>query len=212
MRLKCFFRAGSLRSLVSPTTRFTRMSRTKTISSRCARFLADVLLAPLPTSLTTRACGGWLRLRKRWLRCSILTATFCPCRIQSKLPAARTRASALQIPSRYFAQTAALTPQLRADGVKKIVDIAQKHKLTTAGIFSSSESVDGIFNSRGLSNWHTQTLADISITMLARIPPDGRRPIRPTSPISIRCRLAESRRRRRSTRRIQLRFRQGSTR
>ncbi|MGC2257218.1 MAG: TldD/PmbA family protein [Candidatus Sulfotelmatobacter sp.] len=72
-----------------------------------------------------------------------------------------------QPPSRYFAQTAAVTPQLRADGVKKIVDVAKKHKLTTAGIFSSSESVEGIFNSRGLSKWHTQTLAEVSVTMLA---------------------------------------------
>jgi PmbA protein len=73
---------------------------------------------------------------------------------------------ATQIPSRHFAQTAAITPQLRADGVKKIVEVAQKYKLTTAGIFSSSESVEGIFNSRGLSDWHTQTLAEVSITML----------------------------------------------
>jgi PmbA protein len=72
---------------------------------------------------------------------------------------------AAQVPSRHFAETAAITPQLRAGGVKRIVDIAQKHKLTTAGIFSSSESVEGIFNSRGLSNWHTQTLAEVSITM-----------------------------------------------
>src|SRR5271163_3091446 len=71
-----------------------------------------------------------------------------------------------QIPSRYFSQTAAITPQLRAEGVKKVVEVAQKHKLTTAGIFSSSESVEGIFNSRGLGNWHTQTLAEVSITML----------------------------------------------
>src|SRR5271166_2927304 len=68
--------------------------------------------------------------------------------------------------SRYFEQTAAITPQLRAEGVKKIVEVAQKHKLTTAGIFSSSESVEGIFNSRGLSDWYTQTLAEVSITML----------------------------------------------
>ena len=71
------------------------------------------------------------------------------------------------VPSRYFEQTAAITPELRADGVKKIVDVAKRHKLTTAGIFSSSESVEGIFNSRGLSKWHTQTLAEISITTLA---------------------------------------------
>jgi predicted Zn-dependent protease len=71
------------------------------------------------------------------------------------------------VPSRHFAETAGITPEQRAEGVGKIVSIAQQHKLTTAGIFSSSESVEGIFNSRGLSNWHTQTSAEISITMLA---------------------------------------------
>ncbi len=80
---------------------------------------------------------------------------------------ADSRSQAPKSPSRRFAQTAAITPQLRAEGVKKIVEVAQKHKLTTAGIFSSSESVEGIFNSRGLSQWHTQTLAEVSITMLA---------------------------------------------
>jgi PmbA protein len=69
-------------------------------------------------------------------------------------------------PCRHFEQTAAITPELRADGVKKIVGVAQNHKLTTAGVFSSAESVEGIFNSRGLSDWHRQTLAEISITML----------------------------------------------
>jgi len=74
---------------------------------------------------------------------------------------------ATQSSSRYFEQTAALTPSRRAESVGKIVSIAQRHKLTTAGIFSSSESVEGIFNSRGLSQWHTQTSAEVSITMLA---------------------------------------------
>jgi PmbA protein len=71
------------------------------------------------------------------------------------------------IPSRYFEETAAITPQLRAENVKTMVDIARKHQLTAAGVFSSSESVEGLFNSRGLSRWHKQTLAEISITMLA---------------------------------------------
>jgi PmbA protein len=71
------------------------------------------------------------------------------------------------LPSRYFEQTATLTPALRAEGVKKIVGVAEKHGLVTAGIFASSESVDGIFNSRGLAAWHTQTSSEISITMLA---------------------------------------------
>lgn len=70
------------------------------------------------------------------------------------------------VPSRHFEATAAITPELRADGVKKIVGVAEKHKLTTAGVFSSAESLEGILNSRGLSDWHTQTLAEVSITML----------------------------------------------
>ena len=69
-------------------------------------------------------------------------------------------------PMRHFEQTAAITPELRAEGVKKIVGVADLHKLTTAGVFSSGESFEGIFNSRGLSRWHVQTSAEISITML----------------------------------------------
>jgi len=69
--------------------------------------------------------------------------------------------------SRHFESTAGITPELRAEGVKKIVGVADRHKLTTAGVFSSGESFEGIFNSRGLTNWHEQTLAEVSITMLA---------------------------------------------
>ena len=70
-------------------------------------------------------------------------------------------------PARHFGETAALTPGHRADGVGQIVAIAQKHKLMAAGIFASSDTIEGIFNSRGLGAWHTQTSAEISITMLA---------------------------------------------
>jgi predicted Zn-dependent protease len=48
-----------------------------------------------------------------------------------------------------------------------MVGVANRHKLTTAGVFSSAETFEGIFNSRGLSRWHTQTAAEISITMMA---------------------------------------------
>ncbi len=69
-------------------------------------------------------------------------------------------------PSRHFAATAAITPEIRADGVKRIVDVADHNKLTTAGTYSSNEWVEGIFNSRGVSKWHEQTSAEISITMI----------------------------------------------
>lgn len=71
------------------------------------------------------------------------------------------------IPTRHFAETARLNPEQRAKAVGAIVSTAHKHDLTAAGIFSSSEGVEGIFNSRGLSDWHTQTSAEISITMIA---------------------------------------------
>jgi predicted Zn-dependent protease len=71
------------------------------------------------------------------------------------------------LPERYCEQTVAITAELRADAVAKIVKVADKHRLTTAGVFSSAESFEGIFNSRGLHRWHKQTSAEVSITMLA---------------------------------------------
>jgi PmbA protein len=71
------------------------------------------------------------------------------------------------VPSRCFEQTAGITPELRAEGVSKIVEVADRHRLTTAGVFSSGEWIEGVFNSRGLSRWHRQTSAEVSITMLA---------------------------------------------
>jgi PmbA protein len=82
------------------------------------------------------------------------------------LPSGRSNDSAQTAPSRHFAETAAITPVVRADAVGKIVARAKKHNLTTAGIYSTAESVEGIFNSRGLAEWHAQTSAEISITML----------------------------------------------
>ena len=70
-------------------------------------------------------------------------------------------------PNRHFEQTAAVTPEQRADGVRTIVGVAKKHNLTTAGIFSTSESVEALFNSRGVARFHTQTSSEISVTMLA---------------------------------------------
>src|SRR3954447_5380259 len=71
------------------------------------------------------------------------------------------------VPSRYFKETAEITPEARAEGVGKIVGVAHRHSLTAAGVYSSGETFEGIFNSRGLSEWHTQTSAEVSITMLA---------------------------------------------
>lgn len=44
-------------------------------------------------------------------------------------------ASEMPIPARHFEQTAAITPEMRAEGVKKVVSVADRHNLTTAGVF-----------------------------------------------------------------------------
>src|SRR6202167_6600584 len=62
--------------------------------------------------------------------------------------------------TRFFDQTASITPADRAEEVKRTISIADMHKLPTAGIYSSANSVEGIFNSRGLTHWHRQTLAE----------------------------------------------------
>src|SRR5690349_14806188 len=68
---------------------------------------------------------------------------------------------------RYFEQTARTTPDERAVAVGVMVAAAKRHSLTAAGIFAISDSIEGIFNSRGVAHWHQQTAADISVTMLA---------------------------------------------
>src|SRR4051812_11705343 len=75
--------------------------------------------------------------------------------------------SATAIPKRHFAETAVVGPPERASAVEKMVAVAKREKLTAAGIFSTSEVVEGIFNSRGLEAFHTQTSSEISVTMLA---------------------------------------------
>src|SRR5215469_5244000 len=66
-------------------------------------------------------------------------------------------------PSRHFTETAALTPVERAQAIGKMVSLAQERQLVAAGIFSSSETVEGVVNSRGLNQWHSQTSAEISV-------------------------------------------------
>src|SRR6266481_4080715 len=85
-----------------------------------------------------------------------------------RLPMAKAEeAQGTTAPSRWFEQTARISPAERAQAVGKIVGIAKKHGLTTAGIYSSSDAAEAIFNSNGLNAFHQQTAAEVSITMLA---------------------------------------------
>jgi predicted Zn-dependent protease len=81
--------------------------------------------------------------------------------------------------NRFFHETAELTPATRAATVASVIKRAEKNRLTAAGIFSSGASAYGLFNSRGLSAFHEETLAEFSVTMLAR---DGSGWAKKTSP------------------------------
>jgi predicted Zn-dependent protease len=69
--------------------------------------------------------------------------------------------------ARAYFETSSIGPKERAQAVGEMVDVAQKYKLTSAGIYATAESVEAVFNSKGLSAYHTQTSAELSITMLA---------------------------------------------
>lgn len=65
------------------------------------------------------------------------------------------------------AETAAITPELRAGIVRQMVDVAEQNKLTTAGVFTNHNSFSALFNSRGLEASYGETGAEYSVTMLA---------------------------------------------
>ena len=69
--------------------------------------------------------------------------------------------------ARTYFETASIGPQERADAVGKMVGVAKKHGLNSAGTYATSESVEAVLNSKGLNAYHTQTSAEASITMIA---------------------------------------------
>lgn len=68
--------------------------------------------------------------------------------------------------ARTYFETASVDARQRAQGVAQMVDVAKKHKLTAAGTYATSESVEAILNSKGLNAYHTQTSAEASVTMI----------------------------------------------
>ena len=72
----------------------------------------------------------------------------------------------LHTPNRFFAATAAITASDRAAQVDRMVAAAKKNNLTAAGTYASGKQVEGVFNSRGVTQWHQQTSAEASITMI----------------------------------------------
>lgn len=67
---------------------------------------------------------------------------------------------------RHDPETAGLSPRTRAEMVRKVAARAEKDHLTAAGVFSSGSMVQALYNSRGLSAYHTESVSEFSVTML----------------------------------------------
>jgi PmbA protein len=67
--------------------------------------------------------------------------------------------------NRFIKQTAAVTPDDRAQAVRRACDLAVKHGQIAAGIFSAGQNQTAVGNSRGLFAAYRDTHAEFSITM-----------------------------------------------
>ena len=75
--------------------------------------------------------------------------------------------SAIPESSRFDASTAAATPAHRAKAVADAIRLVEDAQQTAAGIYSTGQSVEAIFNSRGIAAWYAETMAQFSITAMA---------------------------------------------
>src|SRR5260370_6160252 len=85
-----------------------------------------------------------------------------------RLPLAKSEEGKISasIPSRWFDRTASIAPADRAAAVAKIVAVAKKNKLVTAGIYSNSQTAEVVINSNGLTAFPLQTAPELSGPML----------------------------------------------
>jgi PmbA protein len=68
---------------------------------------------------------------------------------------------------RFDPATAGATPQRRGEIVAEAIRIVENAGQTAAGIYSTGQSVEAVFNSRGVAAWHAETMAQFSITAMA---------------------------------------------
>jgi PmbA protein len=78
-------------------------------------------------------------------------------------------AAPAQVPQidRFNAETAAAAPENRGRAVAEAIRVVESAGQTAAGIYSTGESVEAIFNSQGVAAWHSETLSQFSITAMA---------------------------------------------
>ncbi len=69
--------------------------------------------------------------------------------------------------SRFDAPTSGTTPGERAGEVSRAIAAVEANGQVAAGIYSSEQHAEAVFNTRGVAAYHTETLAQFSITAMA---------------------------------------------
>ena len=75
--------------------------------------------------------------------------------------------SAAPATARFFADTASAAPSDRAQVVAEAIAAVREAGQTAAGIYSTAESATALLNSSGVRAYHTETMAQFSITAMA---------------------------------------------
>ena len=69
--------------------------------------------------------------------------------------------------SRFHSSTSDMTPELRAGAVAEAIKLVESAGQTAAGIYSTEQEIESLFNSRGVAAFHSETMAHFSITAMA---------------------------------------------
>ncbi len=69
--------------------------------------------------------------------------------------------------NRFDRRTADTSPVERARAVAEAIRLVEGAGQTAAGIYSTGQNVEALFNSQGIAAWHAETMANFSITAMA---------------------------------------------
>src|SRR5260370_14089710 len=168
-RIQKFYTSGELEVIFSPTAHSLTRFANNTIQQNVAEINGVAPMRGAVDGKTARATTN--RFDDESLKRDVRSAENIA-KVQEpdsdRLPMAKAEEGRIaNPPQRWFEMTTAITPADRAEAVGKIVEVAKRNKLVTAGIYSSTQAAEAVVNSNGLNAVHRQTAAQVSITMLA---------------------------------------------
>ena len=123
-------------------------------------------LAPRPTSMMRTACVAWCSRPKRWRKVQQPDPDLLPMPTPEEVAVKCGGGRSMRWPVATSTAPLGSPRRIAPQRVSRMVDVAKRHGLTAAGIFSSAEVAKASSIRRGVSDWYEQTLAEVSVTML----------------------------------------------